>query len=126
MRVLQSGDTRFLPDQLVNRFVFRDTNTAIVEQGGAPATAEPVLLGITKAALARDSFISAASFQNTTRVLTQAALAGKIDRLEGLKENVILGHLVPTGTGFRAFCNADLKRLDTPASLLVLEEASQT
>jgi len=126
VRVLQSGDTKFLPEQLVNRFLFRDTNTAIVEQGGEPATAEPVLLGITKAALASDSFISAASFQNTTRVLTQAALAGKIDRLEGLKENVILGHLVPTGTGFRAFCNADLKRLDTPGSLLELEEASQT
>ncbi|MFO8007509.1 MAG: DNA-directed RNA polymerase subunit beta', partial [Candidatus Brocadiia bacterium] len=99
VKVNEPGDTPFLPEQLVDKFGFRDTNAEVVEQGGEPAEAEPVVLGITKAALSSDSFISAASFQNTTRVLTRAALRGAVDRLEGLKENVILGHLIPSGTG---------------------------
>ena len=126
VRVTDSGDTHFLPDSLVDKFAFRSTNERIVEQGGEPATAEPVLLGITKAALSSDSFISAASFQNTTRVLTQAALGGKVDTLQGLKENVILGHLIPSGTGFPAFYNADVQRLDAATPFKELEAPVET
>jgi DNA-directed RNA polymerase subunit beta' len=111
---------------MVDKFEFRRNNQRIIEQGGEPAKAEPMLLGITKAALSSESFISAASFQNTTRVLTQAALAGKLDRLEGLKENVILGHLIPSGTGFHQFCNAEVKRLDAAAPVKELEAPAET
>jgi DNA-directed RNA polymerase subunit beta' len=111
VRVGALGSTSLLPEQLIDRFEFQRTNQREVENGGEPATAAPVLLGITKAALRSDSFISAASFQNTTRVLTEAALAGRIDKLQGLKENVILGHLVPSGTGFRRFRNAQLSQI---------------
>ncbi len=96
------GDTELLPGTIIDRLRFRRINQEVVEKGGQPATASPVLMGITKAALQSDSFISAASFQETTKVLTEAALAGKQDMLLGLKENVILGHLVPAGTGFHA------------------------
>jgi DNA-directed RNA polymerase subunit beta' len=116
VKVTSSGDTSFLPDELVDKFEFRRINQRGVEEGGEPAVAEPMLLGITKAALSSDSFISAASFQNTTRVLTQAALAGRVDTLNGLKENVILGHLIPSGTGFPDFYNAEARRL-APAGL---------
>jgi DNA-directed RNA polymerase subunit beta' len=122
VKVVQPGDTRFLPEQMVDKFEFRDANQEVIEQGGEPATAEPVLLGITKAALASDSFISAASFQNTTRVLAQAALAGKVDMLRGLKENVILGHLIPSGTGFHQFQDSRLERLEPPAAVKELED----
>ncbi len=126
VKVTESGDTRFLPDELVDRFVFRRANERIAEQDGEPAEAEPVLLGITKAALSSDSFISAASFQNTTRVLTQAALAGKVDTLRGLKENVILGHLIPSGTGFADFHNAEVRRLEPAEPIKVLEAPAET
>jgi len=126
VKVTDPGDTDFLPEELVDKFVFRDTNERIQQQGGEPAAAEPVLLGITKAALLSDSFISAASFQNTTRVLTRAAMAGKVDTLEGLKENVILGHLIPSGTGFPEFYKSELKRLEAPAVLGELEVPPQT
>jgi DNA-directed RNA polymerase subunit beta' len=125
VRVNEPGDTQFLPDQLVDKYAFRDSNREVMEHGGEPAKAEPVLLGITKAALASDSFISAASFQNTTRVLTQAALAGKVDELRGLKENVILGHLIPSGTGFHQFYNSRVARLES-ADTMELEESTQT
>ena len=111
VRVQDPGDSEYLPSQLVDKFEFRDHNQQVVEEGGEPANARPVLLGITKAALRSDSFISAASFQNTTRVLTRAALAGQVDPLNGLKENVIVGHLVPSGTGFRQLRRAKLKNL---------------
>ncbi len=94
------GDTNLLPGSLTDKFRFREENQRVVAQGGKPAGAEPLLLGITKAALSSESFISAASFQETTKVLTEATLAGRIDYLRGLKENVILGHLIPSGTGF--------------------------
>jgi len=126
VRVKDSGDTPFLPEELVDKFAFRDTNQQVIDQGGEPATAEPVILGITKAALLSDSFISAASFQNTTRVLTRAALSGAVDHLEGLKENVILGHLIPSGTGFDLFYNAELKKLDAPPLMKELEEAARS
>ncbi len=111
LSVKSGGDTELLPGEVIDRFEFRTVNEEVVEKGGEPATAEPLLLGITKAALRSDSFISAASFQNTTRVLTEAALAGKVDRLKGLKENVILGHLVPSGTGFRQLCRSELEQV---------------
>jgi len=98
-KVLESGDTRFLPGQIVDKFDFDDENTRVRDLGGTEATAEWVLLGITEASLATDSFLSAASFQKTTRVLTDAAVKGKRDNLVGLKENVIIGRLIPAGTG---------------------------
>ncbi|MCB1085849.1 MAG: DNA-directed RNA polymerase subunit beta', partial [Verrucomicrobiae bacterium] len=98
--VIDSGDTEFLWGDQIEATEFRDVNQQIEEQGGKPAEAEPVLLGITKASLETDSFISAASFQDTTRVLTDAATLGKVDSLRGFKENVIMGHLIPAGSGF--------------------------
>jgi DNA-directed RNA polymerase subunit beta' len=103
VQILDPGDTGLLPDGLVDRFVFTDTNQKVLADDGNPATARPVLLGITKAALSTDSFISAASFQETTRVLTEAAVSGKIDELSGLKENVIVGRRIPAGTGHREY-----------------------
>jgi len=104
------GDTGLLPGSIVDKFEFRTENERVVEQGGRPASASSLLLGITKAALRSESFISAASFQETTKVLTEAALAGKRDDLTGLKENVILGHMVPAGTGFHKYRNALMKK----------------
>ncbi len=103
VRVKSPGDTDYLPGQLVNRFEFEETNSRVIARGGRPAEAVPVLLGITKAALATDSFFAAASFQETTRVLTDAAIRGAIDELRGLKENVIIGRLIPAGTGFEHY-----------------------
>jgi len=99
VRVTDPGDTEFFWGDQVDRFAFLDANESIAEKGGKPAEAEPILLGITKASLETDSFISAASFQETTRVLTNAATLGKVDELKGFKENVIMGHLIPAGTG---------------------------
>ena len=99
IQVTDPGDTNFLEGEVVDRFRFRDENEKVIAEGGDPATFQPVLLGITKASLMTESFISAASFQETTRVLTEAAVQGKVDRLLGLKENVIIGHLIPAGTG---------------------------
>jgi len=100
VKITDPGDTEFLWGDQVEKVEFEDTNKEMEEQGGKPAEGEPVLLGITKASLETDSFISAASFQDTTRVLTDAATLGKIDSLRGFKENVIMGHLIPAGTGF--------------------------
>jgi DNA-directed RNA polymerase subunit beta' len=94
------GDTEFIVGEQADKFVFEEENQKVMEAGGRPATGRPVLLGITRASLSTESFISAASFQETTRVLTEAAIQGKIDRLRGLKENVIMGRLVPAGTGY--------------------------
>jgi DNA-directed RNA polymerase subunit beta' len=98
--IVNPGDTDFLQDERIDRFEFNQINEEILAQGGEPATAMPVLLGITKASLETDSFLSAASFQETTRVLTEAAINGKVDNLRGLKENVIIGKLIPAGSGF--------------------------
>ena len=103
VRVRTPGDTEYLPGQLVDRFEFEETNARVQAEGGRPAVAQPVLLGITKAALSTDSFLAAASFQETTRVLTDAALRGARDELRGLKENVIIGRLIPAGTGFERY-----------------------
>ncbi|MBN2437070.1 MAG: DNA-directed RNA polymerase subunit beta' [Deltaproteobacteria bacterium] len=97
--VKDPGDSSFMTDEQVERFRFQEENERVVEQGGRPAQGEPILMGITKASLSTQSFISAASFQETTRVLTEASLAGKTDYLRGLKENVIMGRLIPAGTG---------------------------
>ena len=101
--IIDPGDTRFLPGQLVDRLVFNEENNKIISNMKQPATAEQNLMGITKASLATDSFLSAASFQETTRVLTDAALENKVDCLHGLKENVILGKAIPAGTGINKF-----------------------
>jgi DNA-directed RNA polymerase subunit beta' len=105
VKVEEAGDTDLLPGGLVDIFDFEDENKRVQELGGEPATAKPVLLGITKASLATDSFLSAASFQETTRVLTDAAIKGKSDPLLGLKENVIIGKLIPAGTGMSRYRN---------------------
>ncbi|RBN41956.1 DNA-directed RNA polymerase subunit beta', partial [Priestia megaterium] len=107
VRVMDSGDTDVLPGSLLDIHQFTDANEKVLLEGNRPATGRPVLLGITKASLETDSFLSAASFQETTRVLTDAAIKGKRDELLGLKENVIIGKLVPAGTGMTRYRNAE-------------------
>jgi DNA-directed RNA polymerase subunit beta' len=108
VKVEDVGDTTFLLDEQVDKFRFREENDRVIREGGRPATGRPLLLGITKASLSTDSFISAASFQETTRVLTEAAISGKVDYLRGLKENVIMGRLIPAGTGLERYRNVRL------------------
>jgi DNA-directed RNA polymerase subunit beta' len=108
IRVEENGDTEFLPGTMVNVLDFEDVNEQMIAEGKEPATGEPVMLGITKASLATNSFLSAASFQETTKVLTEAAIKGKVDPLIGLKENVIIGKLIPVGTGMREYSNVKL------------------
>jgi DNA-directed RNA polymerase subunit beta' len=109
--ITHPGDTDYLQDERIDRFDFNRINDDIMSQGGEPATAVPVLLGITKASLETDSFLSAASFQETTRVLTEAAINGKVDQLRGLKENVIIGKLIPAGSGFGVVPGAESAEL---------------
>ena len=109
VKVENNGDTDMLPGSLVDWLDFEDKNKAAIENGGEPAEGSRTLMGITKASLATDSFLSAASFQETTRVLTEAAIKGKVDPLIGLKENVIIGKLIPAGTGMNLYRNIDLK-----------------
>jgi DNA-directed RNA polymerase subunit beta' len=99
VRITDSGQSEFLEGEHIDRGIFREANQRILAKGGTPARSEPLLLGITKASLTTQSFISAASFQETTRVLTDAAVRGARDELIGLKENIIIGHLIPAGTG---------------------------
>ena len=107
IRIVDSGDTRFLPGALVNFNEFTDGNKEVIINGKRPASGKPILLGITKASLETDSFLSAASFQETTRILTDASIRGKVDNLQGLKENVIIGKLIPAGTGIKAYRNVE-------------------
>src|SRR5262249_36247162 len=107
-RIEEVGDTEFVVGELVDKFVFPAENDAVLAQGERAAPAKPVLLGITKASLSTDSFISAASFQETTRVLTEAAISGKTDDLRGLKENVIVGRLIPAGTGLSNYTRVEV------------------
>jgi len=100
IKIKDSGDTEFIADEQVDKTKFEEANQAVVARGGRPAVGEPLILGITKASLATESFISAASFQETTKVLTDASIAGKVDHLKGLKENLVMGRLIPAGTGF--------------------------
>ncbi|MDQ6671199.1 MAG: DNA-directed RNA polymerase subunit beta' [Chloroflexota bacterium] len=119
LRVDQTGDTELLPGELVDRFEFEDKNRQVLAEGGEPATALPVLLGVTKASLNTESFLAAASFQETTKVLTEAAISGKVDKLLGLKENVIIGKLIPAGTGLAARQQARRERLVAQQQLML-------
>jgi DNA-directed RNA polymerase subunit beta' len=115
VKITDTGDTEFLWGDQVDRTSFDKENERVSEEGGKPAEAEPVLLGITKASLETESFISAASFQDTTRVLTEASTLAKSDYLRGFKENVIMGHLIPAGTGFITHRNFELVETERPA-----------
>ena len=120
VKVVESGDTDLLPGATVDKFDFKKANDAVRAKAQSEgtvaieATCEPVLLGITKASLATDSFLSAASFQETTRVLTDAAIKGKVDPLVGLKENVIIGKLLPSGTGMKCYSDVKVKHMTEP------------
>ena len=117
VKVKDPGDTAFIADEQVERYRFQEENERVVSKGGKPAIGEPMLLGITKASLSTQSFISAASFQETTRVLTEASLAGKIDYLRGLKENVIMGRLIPAGTGLPMYRKLGIKVADAETAV---------
>jgi len=108
--ITDSGDTQFVSQQQVDKFQFKDENKRVESEGGSPASFQPILLGLTKASLNTESFFSAASFQETTKVLTDAAIKGKTDQLIGLKENVIIGHMIPAGTGMKRYNNIDVFR----------------
>ena len=112
------GDTELLVDEVVEKFRFRRINREVEASGGTPATSQPLLMGISKVALSSDSFISAASFENTTTVLTQASVAGRVDDLRGLKENVIAGRLIPAGTGLNAHQRVRIAGEDEPGKLV--------
>jgi DNA-directed RNA polymerase subunit beta' len=114
VRVTDVGDTEFLVDEQVEKWVFEEENEKALNAGKRPAVGEPLLLGITKASLSTESFISASSFQETTKVLTEAAISGKVDYLRGLKENVIMGRLIPAGTGLPNYKHLDIQ-VNTPA-----------
>ena len=109
VKIEENGDSDFLPGSLVDWLDFENTNERLEAEGKEPAKGSRVLLGITKASLATESFLSAASFQETTRVLTEAAIKGKVDPLIGLKENVILGKLIPAGTGMTRYRNISIE-----------------
>ncbi len=117
VKVKDPGDTSFISDEQVERYRFQEENERVISKGGSPAIGEPMLLGITKASLSTQSFISAASFQETTRVLTEASLAGKIDYLRGLKENVIMGRLIPAGTGLPMYRKLGIKMADAESAV---------
>ena len=114
VRVEEVGDTTFLEGEQVDRRKFLSENNRVIAEGGEPATFEPLLLGITKASLSTESFISAASFQETTKVLTEAAISGKTDYLRGLKENVIIGQLIPAGTGVEKYRSVQIEPDEEP------------
>src|ERR1700681_210161 len=123
-KVEDVGDTQFLLEQQIDKFRFAEENERVIAQGGRPATGRPLLLGITKASLSTDSFISAASFQETTRVLTEASIQGAVDHLRGLKENVIVGRLIPAGTGLEYYRNVQLSPELEEAAARVQQEVS--
>jgi DNA-directed RNA polymerase subunit beta' len=124
VKVEDVGDTTFLLEQQLDKFHFREENDRVIKEGGKPATGRPLLLGITKASLSTDSFISAASFQETTRVLTEASIQGAVDHLRGLKENVIVGRLIPAGTGMEYYRNVRLSPEMEEAAAKVQAEVS--
>jgi DNA-directed RNA polymerase subunit beta' len=117
VRIKEVGDTNFLVDEQVEKHQFEEENQRVIAKGGKPAIGEPLLLGITKASLSTDSFISASSFQETTKVLTEAAIQGKVDRLLGLKENVIMGRLIPAGTGLAVYKQLQIHNEDQTEAL---------
>jgi len=115
VKVEEVGDTEFIVDEQVDKFKFQEENARVRADAGEPARGRPLLLGITKASLSTESFISAASFQETTRVLTEASISGKVDHLRGLKENVIMGRLIPAGTGMNSY-NAMVVKVEGSAT----------
>ncbi|MFC1524758.1 DNA-directed RNA polymerase subunit beta' [Planctomycetota bacterium] len=123
VKVQTSGDTDLLPEQVIDKFKFQQINQKFLKKNRKPATAQPLLLGITKASLRSESFIAAASFQETTKVLMEAALAGRRDHLRGLKENVILGHIVPCGTGFRKHNEIKIRKIDKVSEIVETKKA---
>jgi DNA-directed RNA polymerase subunit beta' len=123
VEITDAGNLPFLQGQLIDKTWIREENQRAVSKGKRTASFQPRLMGITRAALQSESFISAASFQETTKVLSDAALAGRVDRLNGLKENVILGHMVPCGTGYNAYRTASLEKLGPPIAIAPEEEA---
>ena len=125
IRITEAGDTTFLWGEQVEKLTFEEENEKIEKMGGQPAEGQPVLLGITKASLETESFLSAASFQDTTRVLTDAATLGKVDTLRGFKENVIMGHIVPAGTGADLHRNVRLKPMTEEIADVPSEEEEQ-
>src|SRR4030095_5363559 len=114
VKIEEVGDTEFLIEEQVDKFRFQEENERVLASGGMPAKGRPLLLGITKASLSTDSFISAASFQQTTRVLTEASISGKVDYLRGLKENVTMGRLIPAGTGFEWYKHVTIPAEEAP------------
>src|SRR5258708_13557379 len=124
VKVGDVGDKQFLLEEQVDKFRFREENDRVIADGGRPATGRPLLLGITKASLSTDSFISAASFQETTRVLTEAAINGKVDHLRGLKENVIMGRLIPAGTGMDYYRGVKIAGEDVDEEMVAEQEAA--
>jgi DNA-directed RNA polymerase subunit beta' len=114
VKIEDVGDTEFLVDEQVDKFRFLEENERVIAADGRPAQGRPLLLGITKASLSTDSFISAASFQETTRVLTEASISGKVDHLRGLKENVTMGRLIPAGTGFEFYRHVQIPPDEPP------------
>jgi DNA-directed RNA polymerase subunit beta' len=127
VNVIEPGDADFLPGQFVERKSFEEINRHVVEEGGEPASARPVLMGITKASLATDSWLSAASFQETTRVLTDAAISGRSDSLLGLKENVIIGKLIPAGTGMARYRTIRVYPTELPpAAMYAVSEVEES
>ena len=124
IRIEDNGDTEFLPGTLVDFLEYEDVNEQMEKEGKQPAEGKQVMLGITKASLATNSFLSAASFQETTKVLTEAAIKGKVDPLIGLKENVIIGKLIPAGTGMKRYRDVRLdSTMPEPVQETVAEEA---
>jgi DNA-directed RNA polymerase subunit beta' len=121
VRIKEIGDTDFLIGDQVEKWRFEEENQRVLSEGGKPAVAEPLLLGITKASLSTGSFISAASFQETTKVLTEAAINGRVDPLAGLKENVIMGKLIPAGTGLSEYNVLDLESEEQEGEIDVSE-----
>ncbi len=123
VKVDDPGDTEMLPNDLVDRFVYANTNARVLAEGGEPATAQTVLLGVTKASLNTDSWLAAASFQETTRVLTEAAIEAQTDHLVGLKENVIIGKLIPAGSGMAQRRREQIARQQQAAARLAASSA---
>jgi len=126
IRIVEAGDTNFIPSTTVTLTEFTNGNRDVIIQGKKPAIGQPILLGITKAALQTDSFLSSASFQETTRILTEASVKGKVDKLHGLKENVIIGKLIPAGTGAKEYMDVgyslEKQFFDDEASEVLEEE----
>ena len=125
VRIEKAGDTEFLEGDDVDKKKLREVNERVISEGGEPATFKPLLLGITKASLTTESFLSAASFQETTKVLSKAAVEGKVDRLNGLKENLIMGNLIPAGTGSRIYRKLRVRDTETETSQEELQDSNE-